>query len=531
MKAIVCKEFGPPEKLVLEEVDDPVAGEGQLVIESRASTVTFPDALMIEDKYQFKAPVPFIPGGEAAGVVAQVGPGVEGFAVGDRVIGSSGLVGGFAEQVVAHAGATQKLPEALGFAAATGLLYAYGTGYYGLKHRGALKEGETLLVLGAAGNVGLAAIELGKLMGARVIAAASSPEKLAVCSQRGADAVIDYGSEDLKTRAKELTDGRGVDVVYDCIGGEFAEAAVRAIAWEGRFLVIGFTAGIPKLPLNLTLLKSCQVVGVFFGGMVQRQRDTSREDALDYAAARNIEVTASRTKIYSRDRNLWHISHEGGDLEDPGNPPPDDVWMLTEDPRHAPDDPQTVRVGYQEGVPVAVDGERLVADHLVEKLNAIGGRHGVGRDDICENRLVGMKSRGVYETPGGTIILEGLRSLRALTMERDAARLCEKLMPDYADIVYTGRWFTPVREAMDALFTKATERVTGDVDIQLYKGRAVAVSARSANSLFEEDLATFGESTGYDQADARGFIRLYGLPSKVAAAARGPTHNLGQHTR
>ncbi len=277
MKAIVCKEFGPPEKLVLEEVDDPVAGEGQLVIESRASTVTFPDALMIEDKYQFKAPVPFIPGGEAAGVVTQVGAGVEGFAVGDRVIGSSGLIGGFAEQVVTQAGATRKLPESLGFAASTGLLYAYGTGYYGLKHRGALQEGETLLVLGAAGNVGLAAIELGKLMGARVIAAASSPEKLAVCTARGADAVIDYASEDLKTRAKELTDGRGVDVVFDCIGGDYAEAAVRAIAWEGRFLVIGFTAGIPRLPLNLTLLKSCQVVGVFFGGMVQRQRDLAAE--------------------------------------------------------------------------------------------------------------------------------------------------------------------------------------------------------------------------------------------------------------
>ncbi len=281
MKAVVCREFGPPEKLVLEEVPDPVAGPGQLVIESHASTVTFPDALMIEDKYQFKAKLPFVPGGEAAGLVLEVGEGVEGFAVGDRVIGQTGLVGGFQEKVLVAAGATRRLPEAVGFAEATGLLYAYGTGYYGLKHRGGLKAGETLLVLGAAGNVGLAAVELGKLMGARVIAAASSPEKLAVCVERGADETIDYSREDLKTRAKELTGGAGVDVVYDCIGGDYAEAALRAIAWEGRFLVIGFTAGIPKLPLNLTLLKGCQVIGVFYGAMIARQPELLAEITAD----------------------------------------------------------------------------------------------------------------------------------------------------------------------------------------------------------------------------------------------------------
>ena len=270
MKAIVCKEFGPPEQLVLEEVEAPSPGEGQLVIESHASTVTFPDALMIQDKYQFKAQLPFIPGGEAAGVVTELGPGVEGFAVGDRVVGSSGMAGGFQEQVLVNAKATRKLGDRVGFAESTGLLYAYGTGYYGLKYRGDLQAGETLLVLGAAGNVGLAAVELGKRMGARVIAAASSPEKLAICRERGADETIDYSTEDLKARAKELTDGAGVDVIYDCIGGDFAEAALRAIAWEGRFLVIGFTAGITKLPLNLTLLKGCQVIGVFYGAMVAR---------------------------------------------------------------------------------------------------------------------------------------------------------------------------------------------------------------------------------------------------------------------
>lgn len=270
MRAIVCREFGPPEKLVLEERPDPKPGPGELVIEARAATVTFPDALMIEDKYQFKAPVPFVPGGEAAGLVAEIGPGVTGFALGERVIGNTLLVGGFAEKVLVRASACRKLADPMGYAESTGIGYAYGTGYYGLHHRGALKQGETLLVLGAAGNVGLAAVELGKLMGARVIAAASSAEKLSVCRDRGADEGIDYSHEDLKARTKELTGGKGVDVIYDCIGGDYAEAALRSIAWEGRFLVIGFTAGIPKLPLNLTLLKGCQVIGVFYGAMVQR---------------------------------------------------------------------------------------------------------------------------------------------------------------------------------------------------------------------------------------------------------------------
>lgn len=281
MKAIVCKEFGPPEKLVLEDIEEPKAGEGQVVIESQASTVTFPDALMVEDKYQFKAELPYVPGGEAAGVIAEVGPGVEGFAVGDRVIGASGLIGGFQEKVVASAKATRKLSKNVGFAESTGLLYAYGTGYYGLKFRGDLKPGETLLVLGAAGNVGLAAVELGKLMGARVIAAASSREKLSVCLDRGADETINYSEEDLKARAKELTGGKGVDVIYDCVGGDYAESALRAIAWEGRFLVIGFTAGIPKLPLNLTLLKSCQVIGVFYGAMIAKQPELIAEITKD----------------------------------------------------------------------------------------------------------------------------------------------------------------------------------------------------------------------------------------------------------
>jgi len=246
----------------------------------------------------------------------------------------------------------------------------------------------------------------------------------------------------------------------------------------------------------------------------------SREDALDYADAHGIPVTASRTKIYSRDRNLWHISHEGGALEDPANAPPDDVWMLTADPRQAPDDPAVVTLAFEAGVPVGIDGERLPPEELVARLNALGGTHGVGRVDICENRLVGMKSRGVYETPGGTVILEALRTLRALTLERDTARMAEKLVPDYADVVYTGRWFHPLREALDTFFANVTRDVTGEVDVRLYKGQATALCARSRHSLFSEDLATFGHSQGYEHKDSLGFVKLYGLPTKVAAAAK-----------
>jgi NADPH2:quinone reductase len=288
VRAVVCKQFGPPEKLVVEEIADPKPGPGQLLLDVKAAAVTFPDCLMIEDKYQFKAQPPFVPGGEVAGVVAELGDGVDGFAVGDRVVGSLGVVGGFAERALAPASGTRPLPEGTDFATATGLLYSYGTGYYGLKHRGNLQPGETLLVLGAGGNVGLAAVEIGVLFGARVIAAASSDEKLALCRERGAVETINYATENLKERAKALTDGRGCDVVYDVVGGEYAEAALRATAWRGRFLVIGFTAGIPKVPLNLVLLKGCDVVGVFFGSMVTKDPETREEVVRDL-----LELTAS----------------------------------------------------------------------------------------------------------------------------------------------------------------------------------------------------------------------------------------------
>jgi argininosuccinate synthase len=245
---------------------------------------------------------------------------------------------------------------------------------------------------------------------------------------------------------------------------------------------------------------------------------TSREDALAYAAEKGIAVTATKEKIYSRDRNLWHISHEGGALEDPQNPPPDDVWMLTVDPREAPDDPASVTIAFERGVPVAVDGAALDPVALVERLNALGGRHGVGRVDITENRLVGMKSRGVYETPGGTILLEALRTLRSLCIERDTQRMAERLMPDYADLVYTGRWYHPLRRSLDAFFAEASAFVTGEVTVRLFKGTATAISATSPFSLYSEDLATFGASASFRQADSAGFVRLYGLPGAVAAA-------------
>jgi argininosuccinate synthase len=226
-------------------------------------------------------------------------------------------------------------------------------------------------------------------------------------------------------------------------------------------------------------------------------------------------------KIYSRDRNLWHLSHEGGALEDPALAPPEDVWMLTVDPASAPDEPTVISIGFEEGVPTSLDGLGMSPVALLESLNRAGGRHGVGRIDLVENRLVGMKSRGVYETPGGTILFEALRSLRALTIERDTARQAEKLALDYADLAYTGRWFHPLREALDAFFSSVASTVTGTVRVRLSKGQATAIGVESPCSLYSEDLATFGASADFDQADSEGFVRLYGLPGRVASLVNG----------
>jgi NADPH2:quinone reductase len=288
MKAVVCPAFGPPENLVVEERPDPEAGPGEILVEVKASAVTFPDTLMLEDKYQFSPEPPYVPGGEVAGVVTARGEGVTNVEVGDRVVGGLGTVGGYAELAAIPAAAATVLPEGVSFDAAAGLNYAYGTTLYGLKYRGQLQPDETLLILGAGGSVGLSAVELGKHLGARVIAAASSEEKLDLCRQRGADETINYSEENLKERAKELTGGSGVDVVYDCVGGDYAESALRAIAWEGRFLVVGFPAGIPAIKLNLALLKGCQIVGVFYGAMAMRDPE------LSYAISGELlELTAS----------------------------------------------------------------------------------------------------------------------------------------------------------------------------------------------------------------------------------------------
>jgi argininosuccinate synthase len=246
----------------------------------------------------------------------------------------------------------------------------------------------------------------------------------------------------------------------------------------------------------------------------------SREDALAYAARHNVPVTATATKIYSRDRNLWHISHEGGPLEDPANPAPDDVWMITRSPREAPDEPAEVTIGFEAGRPVSVNGERLSPVAIVETLNRIGGEHGVGRVDLVENRFVGMKSRGCYETPGGMLIVTAYRELEALTLDRNLMHYKQRLALDYAELVYNGFWFTPLREALDAFFEKAAESVTGEVTLRLFKGNVEPVSRRSPNSLYAVEIASFTMGAGYDQKDAEGFINLIGLPVRVRAALK-----------
>lgn len=243
----------------------------------------------------------------------------------------------------------------------------------------------------------------------------------------------------------------------------------------------------------------------------------SREEALQYLAARGIACSASLEKIYSRDDNIWHISHEGGELEDPWNPPPDDMWTRTVDPLHAPDAPGGVTIRFEAGRPVTLDGEPLGAVELLTELNRRGGEHGVGRIDIVENRLVGMKSRGCYETPGGTILMEALRGLEELVLDRRTLRLRERLAHDFSDLVYDGQWWTPAREAMMASFASIAGRLDGEVEVRLSKGTAVTCRRRSPNSLYSESFATFGADEVYDQSHAEGFIRLFSLPSRIAA--------------
>jgi len=265
MKAILCKTLGPPENLVLEEVEDPVAAENEALVEVYAASLNFPDGLQIQGKYQFQPPLPFIPGSEIGGVIKSVGSSLKGFDIGNRVMAIPGL-GGLAEKAIVKAEGLRKIPDSMDFKTAAGFAMVYTTSYYALKQRAHLKPGETLLVLGASGGVGLAAVELGKIMGARVIAAASSDEKLEFIKRLNPDEIINYGDGELKEKVKALTNDRGADVIYDPVGGDLFDQCCRCINWNGRLLVIGFTSGrIPECKANLALLKGSSMVGVFLG--------------------------------------------------------------------------------------------------------------------------------------------------------------------------------------------------------------------------------------------------------------------------
>ena len=285
MKALLSKAAGGPETLVLEDVADPVAGPGQILVAVKACSVNYPDVLVIEDKYQFKPPRPFSPGSEVSGIVEGVGEGVTNFKVGDRVLGATGSSGGMSEKVVLNAATAYELPAERSFAEGAALILTYGTSIHALLDRGHIKEGDTLLILGAAGGVGLAAIELGVAFGARVIAAVSSEEKAKVAREAGASDVVIYGrapfdkdqSKALSEAFKKAVGPNGADIIYDAVGGDYADPAIRSIAWEGRYLVVGFPSGIPKLPLNLTLLKSCDVCGVFWGAFTMRDPEKNRD--------------------------------------------------------------------------------------------------------------------------------------------------------------------------------------------------------------------------------------------------------------
>ena len=276
MKAVLCRAFGPPETLVVEDIAVPDPGPGEVRVKVGACALNFFDTLIIQNRYQYKPDLPFSPSAELAGTIDAIGQGVTGVGVGDRVVAYAGW-GAAREQVVLPAARIVPLPDGLDFESAAGLLVTYGTTYHALKDRANLQPGETLAVLGASGGTGIAAVELGKVMGANVIACASSAEKLDFCRKHGADEVIDYSAQSLKDRLKELTGGRGVDVIYDPVGGDYAESSIRATAWKGRYLVIGFAAGdIPRIPLNLALLKGMSICGVFWGHFVDVEGDAAR---------------------------------------------------------------------------------------------------------------------------------------------------------------------------------------------------------------------------------------------------------------
>ncbi|WP_375283983.1 NADPH:quinone oxidoreductase family protein [Marinicauda pacifica] len=296
MRALVCEEFAPYEELSVHDVPDPELAEGMVMVDVKAAGVNFPDVLLVEGKYQMKPPTPFVPGMEASGVVSALGEGVQGVEIGQRVIVAT-MLGAFAEKVPAAANQLVPMPDSMSFEEGAAFTTIYGTSYHALKQRADLKKGETILVLGAAGGVGLATVQIAKAMGATVIAAASSTEKLQIASDAGADHLINYAEEDLKKAVKEVTGGKGVDVVYDPVGGDLAEPALRATGWGARYLVIGFAAGdIPKIPLNLVLLNSRDIRGVFWGswaGQFPRENAQNIKELFDLYEAGKIKPRIS----------------------------------------------------------------------------------------------------------------------------------------------------------------------------------------------------------------------------------------------
>ena len=302
MRALVCKEYGPPESMVIEELEDPVPGKGQILVDVAAAGINFPDVLSIAGKYQVKTPTPFVPGNEAAGVVSQLGEGVTEFAVRDKVIINT-MGGAFAEKCVADVRTTAPLPDDLNFEQGAGFSVTYGTSAHALKQSANLQPGETVLVLGAAGGVGITAVEIAKAMGARVIAAASSDEKLEFAASAGADETINYSNTPLKETVKEMTGGNGVDVVYDPVGGELADQAFRALAWHGRYLVIGFACGdIPKFAANIALLKEASIIGIWWGTWATKNPKLQIQNMMEMAAlVADGTLTPRVTESYSLD--------------------------------------------------------------------------------------------------------------------------------------------------------------------------------------------------------------------------------------
>lgn len=299
MKAILCTRFGLPDQLIYTEAKDPIPGEDEVLIAVKACSVNFPDVLIIQNKYQFKPELPFSPGGEISGLIEAAGSKIKNLKKGQRVLALCGW-GGFAEKVVVKADRIFPIPPDLDYLTAASTLYTFGTAYHALKDRANLQAGETLLVLGASGGVGLAAVELGKAMGAKVIAAASTAEKLAICQTKGADERINYEQDNLKERIKEITEGKGVDVVLDVVGGKYTEPALRGMAWKGRYLVVGFAAGdIPQLPFNLALLKGCAVMGVFWGRFSQEEPKQNQQNIMDLLSMiQSGEISQHIHKIY-----------------------------------------------------------------------------------------------------------------------------------------------------------------------------------------------------------------------------------------